>query len=132
MILAQNDLFRFVRARIRYFFFLIESFSSYIILNADSFDDDSGWDEGVATMKEGETATFDITSDYAYGPRAMGNLVTTLFFLSIFERAQEQCTDAPMTTDPGKLGPDLRCVCCFFCSARLNVLLYRLSLLANV
>ncbi|KAL6862640.1 FK506 binding protein proline rotamase rapamycin-binding protein [Amphichorda felina] len=28
-----------------------------------------GWDEGVVTMKQGEKALFDITSDYAYGPR---------------------------------------------------------------
>ncbi|OBT90362.1 hypothetical protein VE02_00696 [Pseudogymnoascus sp. 03VT05] len=26
-----------------------------------------GWDEGVVTMKVGEKATLDITSDYAYG-----------------------------------------------------------------
>ncbi|KAH8596036.1 peptidyl-prolyl cis-trans isomerase fkr-3 [Bisporella sp. PMI_857] len=28
-----------------------------------------GWDEGVVTMKVGEKATLDITSDYAYGDR---------------------------------------------------------------
>ncbi|KUJ16384.1 putative FK506-binding protein 1 [Mollisia scopiformis] len=28
-----------------------------------------GWDEGVVTMKLGEKATLDITSDYAYGAR---------------------------------------------------------------
>jgi len=28
-----------------------------------------GWDEGVTTMKVGEKATLDITSDYAYGDR---------------------------------------------------------------
>jgi len=28
-----------------------------------------GWDEGVTTMKLGEKATLDITSDYAYGDR---------------------------------------------------------------
>ncbi|KAK1839043.1 peptidyl-prolyl cis-trans isomerase, partial [Colletotrichum chrysophilum] len=28
-----------------------------------------GWDEGVTTMKVGEKATLDITSDYAYGER---------------------------------------------------------------
>ncbi|TAQ87534.1 hypothetical protein B7494_g4141 [Chlorociboria aeruginascens] len=28
-----------------------------------------GWDEGVQTMKEGEKATLDITSDFAYGDR---------------------------------------------------------------
>jgi FK506-binding protein 1 len=29
----------------------------------------TGWDEGVTTMKVGEKATLDITSDYAYGDR---------------------------------------------------------------
>ncbi|KAJ9162307.1 hypothetical protein NKR19_g1429 [Coniochaeta hoffmannii] len=28
-----------------------------------------GWDEGVTTMKVGEKATLDITSDYGYGER---------------------------------------------------------------
>ncbi|KAB5572058.1 fkbp-type peptidyl-prolyl cis-trans isomerase [Coniochaeta sp. 2T2.1] len=28
-----------------------------------------GWDEGVTTMKVGEKATLDITSDYGYGAR---------------------------------------------------------------
>ncbi|KIN00498.1 hypothetical protein OIDMADRAFT_55085 [Oidiodendron maius Zn] len=28
-----------------------------------------GWDEGVTTMKVGEKATLDITSDYGYGDR---------------------------------------------------------------
>ncbi|KAM7203788.1 FKBP-type peptidyl-prolyl cis-trans isomerase [Naviculisporaceae sp. PSN 640] len=28
-----------------------------------------GWDEGVLEMREGEKATLDITSDYAYGER---------------------------------------------------------------
>ncbi|KAI5868437.1 FK506-binding protein 1B [Durotheca rogersii] len=28
-----------------------------------------GWDEGVVTMKVGEKATLDITSDYGYGSR---------------------------------------------------------------
>lgn len=28
-----------------------------------------GWDEGVTTMKVGEKALLDITSDYAYGDR---------------------------------------------------------------
>ncbi|KAI2637183.1 FK506-binding protein 1B [Hypomontagnella submonticulosa] len=28
-----------------------------------------GWDEGVLTMKVGEKATLDITSDYGYGAR---------------------------------------------------------------
>ena len=28
-----------------------------------------GWDEGVVTMKVGEKATLDITSDFAYGDR---------------------------------------------------------------
>ncbi|KAH8678787.1 putative FK506-binding protein 1 [Tricladium varicosporioides] len=28
-----------------------------------------GWDEGVTTMKLGEKATLDITSDFAYGDR---------------------------------------------------------------
>ncbi|CZT00022.1 hypothetical protein WAI453_003389 [Rhynchosporium graminicola] len=28
-----------------------------------------GWDEGVTTMKVGEKATLDITSDFAYGDR---------------------------------------------------------------
>jgi len=28
-----------------------------------------GWDEGVTTMKVGEKATLDITSDFAYGNR---------------------------------------------------------------
>ncbi|OBT68553.1 hypothetical protein VE03_01730 [Pseudogymnoascus sp. 23342-1-I1] len=28
-----------------------------------------GWDEGVVSMKVGEKATLDITSDYAYGDR---------------------------------------------------------------
>ncbi|KAL1836687.1 hypothetical protein VTK73DRAFT_4957 [Phialemonium thermophilum] len=28
-----------------------------------------GWDEGVLTMKVGEKATLDITSDYGYGER---------------------------------------------------------------
>ncbi|KAI0398530.1 fkbp-type peptidyl-prolyl cis-trans isomerase [Xylariaceae sp. FL0594] len=28
-----------------------------------------GWDEGVVTMKVGEKATLDITSDYGYGAR---------------------------------------------------------------
>ncbi|KAE8440999.1 FK506-binding protein 1B [Mollisiaceae sp. DMI_Dod_QoI] len=28
-----------------------------------------GWDEGVVTMKLGEKATLDITSDYGYGDR---------------------------------------------------------------
>jgi FK506-binding protein 1 len=29
----------------------------------------TGWDEGVTTMKVGEKATLDITSDYGYGER---------------------------------------------------------------
>lgn len=29
----------------------------------------TGWDEGVLEMQEGERATLDITSDYAYGER---------------------------------------------------------------
>ncbi|KAF2134073.1 putative FK506-binding protein 1 [Dothidotthia symphoricarpi CBS 119687] len=35
-----------------------------------------GWDEGVPTMKLGEKARLDISSDYAYGSQAVGgNLI---------------------------------------------------------
>ncbi|KAI1329737.1 FK506-binding protein 1B [Xylariaceae sp. FL0255] len=34
-----------------------------------------GWDEGVVTMKVGEKATLDITSDYGYGSRGFTGVI---------------------------------------------------------
>ncbi|KAH7077065.1 hypothetical protein FB567DRAFT_534462 [Paraphoma chrysanthemicola] len=34
-----------------------------------------GWDEGVVTMKLGEKARLDITSDFAYGSQAVGGVI---------------------------------------------------------
>lgn len=34
-----------------------------------------GWDEAVPTMKVGEKAVFDISSDFAYGSQAIGDII---------------------------------------------------------
>ncbi|EPQ67407.1 Bgt-4035 [Blumeria graminis f. sp. tritici] len=34
-----------------------------------------GWDEAIPTMKVGEKATLDISSDYAYGKNGFGNII---------------------------------------------------------
>ncbi|PNP46903.1 hypothetical protein TGAMA5MH_01856 [Trichoderma gamsii] len=34
-----------------------------------------GWDKGVPQIKLGGKARLDITSDYAYGPRSIGNII---------------------------------------------------------
>merc|ERR1711939_781567 len=41
-----------------------------------------GWDEGVTTMKVGEKATLDITSDFAYGDRGFPGHIQLRLILS--------------------------------------------------
>lgn len=58
---------------------LLKAIPSYIqyacFLGQDVDRSAIGWDEGVVTMKLGEKATLDITSDFAYGARGFPGLI---------------------------------------------------------